>query len=115
MRAEAIETIQGIADRVLDATTFELEGRIVRLWGCNPPRGTTVEANAAADALTALIGNQPLACIEIERAAGQTIARCFVQQYDLCAALVRHGHAEDALGVYAPEEALARKSKGVLQ
>ena len=112
--ALAIETIVGVADRVVDATTIEIEGRIVRFWGCEPPRSSRSDADAAATALNELIANKPLACIQIDQAGGQTTARCYLQQVDLCAAMVQLGHAADSLGVYADEQAKAtRASKGV--
>jgi endonuclease YncB( thermonuclease family) len=108
--AVAIETIVGVADRVVDGTTVEIEGRIVRFWGCEAPQASRVEATAAAAALAELIGGQLLACIEVDQAAGQTTARCYLQQVDLCAAMVGLGHAADSLGLYADEQARAARA-----
>lgn len=103
--AEA-ETIEGRIDHVTDGDTFALAGLNIRICGIDAPERGQPGADAATQALEALIGDRSVTCVPVGAGSvcdgrsetinrNRVVAQCFVDGSDIAAEMVQSGHACD--------------------
>lgn len=113
------ERLEGMA-LVVDGDSLRINGSEIRLQGIDAPEWQQMCERAgrpwacgqdAAEALSRLIANRPVACVSHERDKyHRHLAQCSVAGADLGAQMVRSGHAV-AYGGYESDEREARDAR----
>lgn len=103
-------------DKVVDGTTFVINGQTIKLWGVKPPKEDSYHSWASKAYLDVILNEASFSCYYKYKDPNKNfVMQCFSQKQDIGSILVRMGTAMDdkeiSSGFYESDEEFAKENK----